>query len=69
MSDLIMMTLEKTTKITVHTGEEIEIDGDYILIKRDRFDDIVDDASSWLQSGRQGKSSDLTFVKPFPDYT
>ena len=67
MSDIVMMTLEKNTKITVHSGEQIDIEGDYILIKRDRFDDIVDDATSWLQTNRTGKSGDLSFVKPFPD--
>ena len=61
MTDIIMMSLEKNTKLTIHTGEHIEIEGDYILIKRDRFDSIVDDATSWLQSSRHGiNNSDET---------
>lgn len=64
MSDIVMMTLEKNTQITVHSGEKIELEGDYILIKRDRFDDIVDDATSWLQSNRTGKSADVCKAIP-----
>ncbi len=61
------MSVKDKTTVKVNSGETIELDGDYIIIQRDKFDSIVDDATSWLQSGQQGKSSGITSVAPFPD--